>query len=78
MRYVIAVLLPPLGLLSCGKVFQAVVCTVLWLTCIGWPVASIWAVLVVNDYHADQRAAACSRAARPGFVFRGRVRRCVT
>jgi uncharacterized membrane protein YqaE (UPF0057 family) len=55
MRYVIAVLLPPLGMALCGKVGQAILCAILMLTCIGWPVASIWAVLVVSDYQADQR-----------------------
>ena len=55
MRYVIAVLLPPVGMLVCGRVFQAILCAILMLTCVGWPVASIWAVLVVSDYHADKR-----------------------
>ncbi len=55
MLYLIAILLPPLGLLLCGKVFQAIFCFLLMLTLIGWPLASIWAVLVVVNYHADQR-----------------------
>ena len=55
MRYLIAILLPPLGLLLCGKVFQAILCLILMLTCLGWPVASVWAVLVVHNYHEDQR-----------------------
>jgi uncharacterized membrane protein YqaE (UPF0057 family) len=55
MRYVLAILLPPLGMALCGRVAQAIICAILMLTCIGWPVASIWAVLVVSDYHADQR-----------------------
>jgi uncharacterized membrane protein YqaE (UPF0057 family) len=62
MRYLIAILLPPLGFLTCGKVFQAILCFILMLTCIGWPIASIWAVLVVADYHADKRAERVARS----------------
>ena len=56
MRYLLAILLPPLGMLSVGKVFQAILCLVLMLTLIGWPIAAIWAVLVVNSSFADARA----------------------
>ena len=55
MRYLIAILLPPLGMLSVGKVFQAILCLVLMVTVIGWPIAAIWAVLVVNSAFADAR-----------------------
>jgi uncharacterized membrane protein YqaE (UPF0057 family) len=56
MRYLLAILLPPLGMLSVGKLFQAILCLVLMLTLIGWPIAAIWAVLVVNSSFADARA----------------------
>jgi uncharacterized membrane protein YqaE (UPF0057 family) len=55
MRYLIALLLPPLGLLLCAKIFQAIFCLLLMITGIGWPLASIWAMLVVHNYYADQR-----------------------
>jgi uncharacterized membrane protein YqaE (UPF0057 family) len=55
MRYLIAILLPWLGMMLCGKVFQGLLCLVLQLTCLGWPVAAIWAVLVVNSHLADVR-----------------------
>jgi uncharacterized membrane protein YqaE (UPF0057 family) len=55
MLYVIAVLLPPIGMFVCGRIFQAILCAILMLTCLGWPVASIWALLVVSDYQADKR-----------------------
>ncbi|HLN29549.1 MAG TPA: YqaE/Pmp3 family membrane protein [Gemmataceae bacterium] len=64
MRYVVAILLPPLGMALCGKVGQAIICAILMLTCIGWPVASIWAVLVVSDYHGEQRNREVIRALR--------------
>ena len=55
MRYLIAILLPPVGMLLCGKVVQAILCLVLMLTLIGWPIASIWAVLVAMNWYADRR-----------------------
>ena len=64
MRYTLAVLLPPLGMALCGRILQAIFCVVLMLTCIGWPVASIWALLVVSDYHADRRTKQVLRAMR--------------
>jgi hypothetical protein len=61
-RYLIAILLPPLGMLSVGKVLEAVLCLVLMLTVIGHPIAAIWAVLVVHSSQADQRTRRIERA----------------
>jgi uncharacterized membrane protein YqaE (UPF0057 family) len=55
MRYLIAILLPPIGMLTVGKVFQAILCLLLMITVIGWPIAAVWAVLVVNSSLADTR-----------------------
>jgi uncharacterized membrane protein YqaE (UPF0057 family) len=55
MRYIIAILLPPVGMLLCGKVGQAIICFFLMLTLIAWPIASIWAVLVAMNWYADRR-----------------------
>lgn len=55
MRYFIAIVLPPLGMLLCGKVFQAIICFLLMITLIAWPIASIWAVLVAMNWYADRR-----------------------
>ena len=55
MRYLLAVVLPPLGMLSVGRPILAIVCLLLMLTLIAWPVASVWAVLVVNGAFADAR-----------------------
>ena len=41
MRYLLAILLPPIGMLSVGKPFQALLCLVLMFTILGWPFASI-------------------------------------
>ena len=55
MRYLLAILLPPLGLLSVGKVFQALVCLILWVTIIGWPLAALWALFAVHGAETESR-----------------------
>src|SRR6476659_1522729 len=55
MRYLLAIVLPPIGMLSVGKPFQALLCMVLMLTILGWPFASIWAVLAVHDEDRPDR-----------------------
>ena len=64
MRYLIAILLPPLGMLMVGKVLEAVLCLLLMLTVIGHPIAAIWAVLVVHSSLADARARRIENATR--------------
>lgn len=53
MRYLLAILLPPVAVLSCGKPAQAVLNLILTL-CL-WVPGAIHAVLVVSSYEADQR-----------------------
>jgi len=55
MKYLIAIIFPPIGMLLVGKLGQAFLCLVLILTVIGWPLAAIWAVLVVNNAEHDRR-----------------------
>ena len=55
MKYLIAIIFPPIGMLLVGKLGQALLCLVLMLTVIGWPLAAIWAVLVVNNSEHDKR-----------------------
>jgi uncharacterized membrane protein YqaE (UPF0057 family) len=55
MRYLLAIFLPPVAMLTAGKPFQALLCLLLMITLIGWIPAAIWAVLVVSSYHADKR-----------------------
>ena len=64
MRYLLAILLPPIGMLSVGKPFQALLCLILMFTILGWPFASVWAVLVVHSAFADRRAERMIRAQR--------------
>jgi uncharacterized membrane protein YqaE (UPF0057 family) len=51
--YLVAVLLPPLAVLLCGKPFQAILNIV--LTLLVYVPGLIHALLVVHNYYADQR-----------------------
>jgi uncharacterized membrane protein YqaE (UPF0057 family) len=62
MRYLLAILLPPIGMLSVGKIFQALLCLILMFTVLGWPFASIWAVLTVHSAFEDRRTERIIRA----------------
>ena len=55
MKYLIAIILPPLGMLLVGRVGLALVCLILQITILGWPLAAIWAVLVVNNAENAKR-----------------------
>jgi len=54
-KYLIAIVLPPLGMLLVGRIGLALVCLLLQVTILGWPLAAIWAVLVVNNAEHDKR-----------------------
>ena len=53
MLYLVAVVLPPLAVLLCGKPFQALLS--LPLTLLGWAPGVIHALFVVNNHYAEQR-----------------------
>ncbi|GIO68046.1 YqaE/Pmp3 family membrane protein [Paenibacillus sp. JTLBN-2024] len=59
MRYLLC-FLPPLAVLSCGKLGQFILSII--LTCIGYVPGVIHAILVVNAYKADQRTEKIVRA----------------
>lgn len=60
MRYFLAILLPPVAVLSCGKPFQAL--GNILLTMAYWVPGMLHALFVVHNYHADQRARMLERA----------------
>lgn len=62
MRYLLAIVLPPLAVLSCGKPVQAVLN--LLLTLLLWVPGMVHALLVCMDYHAERRNEAMVRALR--------------
>lgn len=51
--YLLAIVLPPVAVLICGKPFQAIINFI--LTLIFWVPGVIHAILVVHDKKADQR-----------------------
>jgi len=53
MRYLLAILLPPVAVLMCGKPAQALLNCV--LTVCLWVPGMIHAILVVSSYQADKR-----------------------
>ena len=53
MRYFLAIILPPLAVLLCGKPFQFVLN--IFLTLLFWIPGVIHAILVVNSHLADKR-----------------------
>ncbi len=53
MLYLVAILMPPLAVLLCGKPFQALLNVLLSLL-VYFP-GMIHAILVVNNYYADKR-----------------------
>lgn len=55
MLYLVAVVVPPLAVLLCGKPFQALFSFIAQLTIIGWLPATLHALFVVNNHYADQR-----------------------
>jgi len=58
LRYFLCVVLPPLAVLLTGRIGSFFLSLI--LTLLGWIPGVIHACLVVNDYHAEQRAAATS------------------
>jgi len=60
MLYLVALLIPPLALLLCGKPIQAILSAVLWVIAwitsvifgagfIMWVILAIWSIMVVKD-----------------------------
>ena len=54
MRYFLAIILPPLAVLLCGKPVQFILN--IFLTLLFWIPGVIHAILVVNSHLADKRA----------------------
>jgi uncharacterized membrane protein YqaE (UPF0057 family) len=59
LRYFFCVVLPPVAILLTGRKASLVLSII--LTFFGWLPGVIHAVLVVNDYHAEQRAERLAR-----------------
>ena len=55
MKYLVAILLPPVGMLLVGRPMEAVICLILQLTVFGWLPAAIWACFMVNSHQTEKR-----------------------
>ena len=64
MRYFLAIILPPVAVLLCGKPIQFILN--IFLTLLGWIPGVIHAILVVNSYLADKRADKIAKAVSKG------------
>ena len=62
MLYLVAVIVPPLAVLLCGKPFQAIINLI--LTIAFYVPGLIHAIFVVNNFYADRRADRIARALR--------------
>jgi len=62
MLYLLAILLPPLAVLLCGKPFQAILNLV--LTIAGYVPGLIHALFVVHNFYEDRRAERVIKALR--------------
>ena len=64
MRYFLAIILPPLAVLLCGKPIQFILNII--LTLLFWIPGMIHAILVVNGHLADKRADRIAKAVSKG------------
>lgn len=62
MRYLLAIILPPVAVLLCGKPVQFMLN--IFLTLLFWIPGAIHAVLVVNSHLADERTGRLEKAIR--------------
>ena len=62
MRYFLAIILPPLAVLLCGKPIQFILNIL--LTLLGWIPRVIHAILVVNSHLADKRVEKIAKAVK--------------
>jgi uncharacterized membrane protein YqaE (UPF0057 family) len=67
MLYLLAVVLPPLAVLLCGKPFQALLSIPLSL--LGWAPGVIHALFVVSNHYADKRSQRLIRAVERQRAF---------
>lgn len=56
MLYILAVLLPPVAVLLCGRIFTSLTLFVLMFLLVTWPIAAIVAILIVRDRVQELKA----------------------
>lgn len=55
LRLILALLIPWLQFFTIGKPISGIICLILQLTLIGWPIAAIWSVFALSQYKTDQK-----------------------
>ncbi len=55
MRLLLAIFVPWLQFFTIGRPIAGVICLVLQLTLIGWPIAAIWSVYALSQYNTDKK-----------------------
>lgn len=55
MRLLICIFIPWLGFFTIGRPFAGIICLILQLFLIGWPIAAIWAVYSLSQYENEKR-----------------------
>lgn len=55
LRLILALLIPWLQFFTIGKPISGIICLILQITVIGWPVAAIWSVFALSQYKTDQK-----------------------
>ncbi len=55
MRLLLALLVPWLQFFTIGKPIAGIICLILQITVIGWPIAAIWSVYALSQYKTDQK-----------------------
>jgi len=61
LRLILALLIPWLQFFTIGKPLSGIICLILQLTVIGWPIAAIWSVFALSQYKTDQKIKAAMR-----------------
>jgi hypothetical protein len=55
LRLILALLIPWLQFFTIGKPISGIICLILQITLIGWPIAAIWSVFALSQYKTDQK-----------------------
>jgi hypothetical protein len=55
LRLILALLIPWLQFFTIGKPISGIICLILQITVIGWPIAAIWSVFALSQYKTDQK-----------------------
>lgn len=54
-RIIIALLLPFMVFFTIGRPVSGIICLILQLTLVGWPIVAIWAVWATLNYQTDKK-----------------------